>query len=190
MLCLTTLSAQSWDPIKSAEKQIAFEGRKHLFNRVFQVTTIGLDTLQTNIIWKDNDASDGLMVVIESYLYNSKKGVVITTWNESAVFYSERKRNYVRDKYITESNQFSVTHIDHIEFSKINDLINEIHRKINNNATDGSYLRKFSDSITIEYINSSKDEPKLSIWIDGNTSHSLRFSEWESLFAAHLQNVK
>lgn len=182
--------AQNWNPSESAEKQIMVEGRRYLFNHVFKVTSVGIDTLQTKLIWNDNNASDGLMLMIESYVYNSKKGVVLTSWHESAVFYSEEKRNYVKDKYVTESNQFSVTHIKSEEFSRINDIVLEIKNAVKSTSIHRSFLRKVNDSITIEFITNDKEGSEVALWIDGFTRHNMTFNQWQAVFAEHTENTQ
>jgi len=72
---------QVFKGLTSFKDAIEWEGQRFLMDEIYNISSESIDTLRIEKILRDVDSNDGFMIVVTSYTFNQKTGVVLTSFN-------------------------------------------------------------------------------------------------------------
>lgn len=159
-----SLNAQVFKGFNSFKKIIEYEGQRYLMEDIFQITSVNFDKLKIDKTIEEIDDDEGFMLVVTSYVFNDKRGVVITSFNSTS---------FSNNQY-----QFVNVHLTDEEFEKLNitfkDLL-KIKPKINEHK-----LRKFNTRLIVDV--STQFEGYYTLWVDYHNRHTFKTLKWEKMY--------
>ena len=160
---------QVFKGITSFKEAIEWEGQRYLMDEIYNISSESIDTLRIEKILRDVDSNTGFMIVVTSYTFNQKTGVVLTSFNSIS---------FDNSKQI-----FRNVHLDSDEFNQLNKTILLLRSK--SPYGDKHLISRFNNRIILDVKQPADRIYEYIIWIDNYCRHSFTESNWERAMKKH-----
>ena len=170
---LNSANAQVFTGFSAFEKVIEFEGQRFLMDNIYQIKTEDFDKLKIDKTITEIDSNEGFMFVLTSYIFNSKSGVVITSFNSTS--------------FSNEEHQFVNIHLTHDEFRDLHNVFKEL--KEANPESGEHVLRKFNDRLIID-VNNIGGYDYFVLWVDNYSRHTFTTTKWDKAVRKHMKFIE
>lgn len=171
-LIVNKANAQNFKGFNAFKQLIEYEGQRYLMKEIHEITSENYDNLKIDKIIKEVDTAEGFMLVITSYVFNGRNGIVITSFNST----SFNDINY----------QFTNLHLTDKEYLNLYNTCISLGKE--NIAKNEHLLKKISNRLTVD-INNVDGFIFYTLWVDTNNRHTFSKSKWEKAYKKHQKFI-
>ena len=165
LFCSILTNAQTFQGLTAFKELIEYEGQRFLMDEVYDITKVDFDKLKIDKTIKEVDSDEGFMFVLASYVFNEKKGIVITSFSS---------RNFQNTKH-----NFVNVHLTDAEYRSLYNTFKELEK--NQPNYDEHILRKFNERL-ISDANNEAGIIYFTLWVDTYNRHTFTPSKWDRAF--------
>ncbi len=166
------LNAQVFTGYTAFQKLIEYEGQRYLMKNIYQITANNIDKLQINKTITEIDSKEGFMFVLISYIFNDKKGIVITSFNST--------------NFSNTNHQFVNVHLTNNEYEKLYNMFKTLNTS--SPAISEHILKKYNDRLILD-VNNQGDFVFYTLWVDYHSRHTFTVSKWDRAYKKHQKFI-
>ena len=169
-----SVKAQVFTGFTAFKELIEYEGQRYLMEDIYQITSDSFDKLKIDKTIKEVDNDEGFMFVLTSYVFNEKKGVVITSFNSTS--FSNNRHQFVN---VNLTNQ---------QYEELYNLFKELGK--NGLAYNEHILKKFNDRLIVDVSKDGGGIISYILWVDNYSRHTFSTTKWDRAHKRHLKFVE
>lgn len=164
----TKIEAQVFTGFSAFKELIEYEGQRYLMENIYQISSEGSDKLKIEKTIKEVDSKEGFMLVLTSYTFNGKSGVVITSFNSTS--------------FSNTQHQFVNVHLTNTQYEELYNSFKKLEKY--NPAYDEHILNKYNDRLIVD-VNNDLGIVYFTLWVDNYSRHTFTPMKWDRAFKRH-----